>query len=114
MGPGFESQRDHSCGCALVRMIFVVPLCGPVWAVLLGAWSVLESLEGQWHWWVGMDKIGLVAQLVEQFSLKEWVLGSSPSGTTVVCALFFSANMAAIWGEGIDGAGCFVTDRCFR
>ena len=46
MGPGFESQRDHFLGCALVQMTFVAPLCGPVWAVLLGAWSVLESLEG--------------------------------------------------------------------
>ena len=37
---------------------------------------------------IGMDKVGLVAQLVEQFSLKEWVLGSSPSGTTMVYVLF--------------------------
>ena len=75
-----------------MRMIFLVPLCGPVWAVLSGIRSTSESLEGSMVdkgiGRIGMDKVGLVAQLVEQFSLKEWVLGSSPSGTTMVYVLF--------------------------
>lgn len=65
-----------SClGCAPRRLVGFGELRGGVVANGIGGF--------------GMDKIGLVAQLVEQFSLKEWVLGSSPSGTTVVCVLFF-------------------------
>ena len=68
-------------------------LCGAiVWSCLGCALRCLVGfgeLRGGTVGGVSMDKIGLVAQLVEQFSLKEWVLGSSPSGTTLVCVLFF-------------------------
>lgn len=81
-------------GCALVRMIIVgAAVCSCVGCALRRLVGFGDSLEGsvvRAHGigGVGVDKIGLVAQLVEQFSLKEWVLGSSPSGTTITRVFF--------------------------